>query len=359
MRADRLLVAGNGARGEDHAVALVQRHLRMVVAGDPRQRRARLALAARAQRQHLVRRKMAVEIRAAEILHAIEIAGLARDLHHALHGAADHDDLAVGGFGGIRDGPDARDVGRKGRHGDPALGGLHELGDRLGDLGFRGRAAVAHRIGGIADQRQHAGIAELAQPPLVGRQADDRGRVDLPVAGVQHGADLGVDRQRVRFRNRMRDRNELDVERADIDAAARRHHRDRNLRRIALGLAFGLEQGGAELASHRSGICSFGQRSMMAPKWSSWAWVSTRPTRFFRSFSRKLMSGMIRSMPGRCSSSPKETPRSTASQERCWPLAEAIDRQVHADLADAAERRKGQFVRPRHQLAPAEAAEPK
>ena len=40
-------------------------------------------------------------------------------------------------------------------------------------------------------------------------------------------------------------------------------------------------------------------------------------------------------------------------------LAEAIDRQVHADLADAAERRKGQFVRPRHQLAPAEAAWPK
>ena len=40
-------------------------------------------------------------------------------------------------------------------------------------------------------------------------------------------------------------------------------------------------------------------------------------------------------------------------------VAEAVDRQVHADLADAAERRKGQFIRPRHQAAPAEAAEPK
>ena len=83
---------------------------------------------------------------------------------------------------------------------------------------------------------------------------DDRRRIDLPVAGVQHGADLGVDRQRMRFRNRMRDRNELDVERADIDAAARRHHRHRDFRRIALGGAFGLEQRGAELASRRSGI---------------------------------------------------------------------------------------------------------
>ncbi len=40
-------------------------------------------------------------------------------------------------------------------------------------------------------------------------------------------------------------------------------------------------------------------------------------------------------------------------------VAEAIDRQVHADLADAAERRKRQFIRPRHHAAPAEAAEPK
>jgi hypothetical protein len=40
-------------------------------------------------------------------------------------------------------------------------------------------------------------------------------------------------------------------------------------------------------------------------------------------------------------------------------VAEAIDRQVHADLADAAEGCKGQFVRPRHQAAPMEAAEPK
>ena len=40
-------------------------------------------------------------------------------------------------------------------------------------------------------------------------------------------------------------------------------------------------------------------------------------------------------------------------------IAEAIDRQVHADLADAAERRKGQFIRSRHQAAPADAAAPK
>ena len=40
-------------------------------------------------------------------------------------------------------------------------------------------------------------------------------------------------------------------------------------------------------------------------------------------------------------------------------VAEAVDRQVHADLADAAERRKGQFIRSCHHAAPADAAEPK
>src|SRR5689334_18422681 len=92
----RLLVAGNGARGKDHAVAVVQRYLWMIVIRDARERGARFALASRAQRQHLVGWKMAVEIGAAEVLDAIEIAGFARDLHDALHRASDHHNLAPG-----------------------------------------------------------------------------------------------------------------------------------------------------------------------------------------------------------------------------------------------------------------------
>ena len=41
------------------------------------------------------------------------------------------------------------------------------------------------------------------------------------------------------------------------------------------------------------------------------------------------------------------------------PVAEAIDRQVHADLADAPKGRKGQFILAGHQAAPADAAVPK
>ena len=55
------------------------------------------------------------------------------------------------------------------------------------------------------------------------------------------------------------------------------------------------------------------------------------------------MSGMIRSMPGR-SSPANDTPRSTAIQVRLPPVAEAVEREIHADLADAAERREHEFA---------------
>ena len=58
--ADRLLVARDGARGEDHQVALRERHLGVLVLGDARERGARLALAAGAQRHDLVVRQVAI-----------------------------------------------------------------------------------------------------------------------------------------------------------------------------------------------------------------------------------------------------------------------------------------------------------
>ena len=79
-RATAFSLPGMVRDGKDHAIAARQRDFRMLVLGDARQRRARLALAAGAQRQHLVGRQIAVALDAAEILHAVEIAGLARDL---------------------------------------------------------------------------------------------------------------------------------------------------------------------------------------------------------------------------------------------------------------------------------------
>ena len=52
------LVSGHRLRGEDHSVAALDAHRRMVVVRDPRQRRHRLALAARAEDHRLVRREL-------------------------------------------------------------------------------------------------------------------------------------------------------------------------------------------------------------------------------------------------------------------------------------------------------------
>ena len=54
VSADGLLVAGDGARGKDDEIALVERDVGMFVLGDPRDGRARLTLAAGAQAHDLV-----------------------------------------------------------------------------------------------------------------------------------------------------------------------------------------------------------------------------------------------------------------------------------------------------------------
>jgi len=131
---------------------------------------------------------MAVEVGAAEILHAVEMAGFARHLHHAFHSAADHDHSRPAALAASATAFSRATLEAKVVTGDPAFGRHHQLGNGGGDL-VSEVSAVPHRIGGIADMRQHAGIAKLAQTPFVGRQANNGSRIDLPVAGMQHGAD--------------------------------------------------------------------------------------------------------------------------------------------------------------------------
>ena len=84
--------------------------------------------------------------------------------------------------------------------------------------------------------------AERAQLRLVGRRPQHRRRIELPVAGVQHVAVRRAQDQRVGFRDRMGDRDKLDVERPDVEARAERHLGDRNFRRAVFALALGFEQ---------------------------------------------------------------------------------------------------------------------
>src|SRR5260370_37509241 len=162
----------------------------------------------------------------------------------------------------------------------------------------------------------------------------------------------------MRFRNRMRDRNEFDIERAEVDAAARRHHGDRDPGRIALGGAFGLEQSGAELGrvdlalQLRPEIYNGAEMVFMGVR-------QHQADQILALFFQEADVGHDQIDARQMLLVAEGDAEIDREPGALMPVAEAIDRQVHADLADAAERRKGQFIRPRHQAAPTEAAEPK
>ena len=261
--ADRLFVAGDGARGEDHPVAGRERGARMLLLGHPRQRRARLALASRRQRQHFVARQPLERVGAEERRQAVEIAAFAGDRDDALHRPPHHQHLPPGRQPRLRRGAQPRDVGGEGGDDDAGFRLGDELAQRARDVGLRRALALAHDIGGIADQREHALVAERAQPRLVGAAADAGVLVDLPVAGVDDEAGGGADGERRALGDRMRDGDEFDVERADLDAAAER-------RRCGSGFsARRARSGGApRRGRRRSASCRRGRR-----------WTATAPPR--------------------------------------------------------------------------------
>ena len=198
--ADRLFVAGNGARGEDDGVARAQFRRRMIVLRHAGERRARLALAAGGERQDLVARQAIERVHAQERRHAVEHAAVARDRDDALDRPAENADLPSGGETGLGRRAQAGDVGSEGGHDHPALRLADEPCQRLGDVALGRAFAFAQNVGRIADERQHALVAERPEARLIGRQADDRRRVDLPVGGVDDEPGGRADRQRRAFR---------------------------------------------------------------------------------------------------------------------------------------------------------------
>src|SRR6516162_1058944 len=156
----------------------------------------------------------------------------------------------------------------------------------------------------------------------------------------------------------MRNRNELDIERPDIDAPAGRHHGDRNFRRIAFGLTFGFEQGGTELGridrtfQSRPEIDDSAEMVLMSVR-------QHEPNQIIPLFFKKADVRHDQVDAGQMLLIAKRDAQIYGKPGPLVAIAEPIDRQVHSDLADPAERRKGQFIRPRHQVVLADAARPK
>ena len=93
--------------------------------------------------------------------------------------------------------------------------------ERRDDHLFRRRVAAALAARGIGEERQHPLRAELAQPRKAWPAAAHRRVVELEVARVDDPAHIGGDAQPHAVRDRMGDRQELDLERADAEALAR------------------------------------------------------------------------------------------------------------------------------------------
>src|ERR1700733_2366911 len=90
----------------------------------------------------------------------------------------------------------------------------YEFGQGLCNLGFGRRTAVADGVRRIADQREHAFVAERLQFRGVRWPANQRSRIDFPIAGMDYAAKRRADGKRVRLWNGMRHVDEIDGERA-------------------------------------------------------------------------------------------------------------------------------------------------
>src|SRR3954453_9517014 len=156
----------------------------------------------------------------------------------------------------------------------------------------------------------------------------------------------------------MRHRDELDVERTKIDAAPRWHDGDRNLRWIALGSTLCLEQGCAEPGR-------IDRASQLGPEVDDRAemvFVGVRQHQahqVFALFFQKADVWHDEIDAWQMLLVSKRHPEIDSQPAALMAIAETVNRQVHADLADTAEWRKRQLIGTRHQTAPVEAAEPK
>ena len=195
MRIHRILVARNGARGEDDAVAPVEFHHRMLALGDARERGHRLALAAGHECGDLIARYGAetVLIEIGEMLGPKP--GVTGGFHDAVHGAADQHQLAA-----CARAASAMAVSRFTFDAKVVIA-IRPFARAMTAFRFSptaclgGACAVDQRIGAVADEHVHAFVAEPRELGLVGRIAKARRVVELPVAGMKHVA-AGVRRRR-------------------------------------------------------------------------------------------------------------------------------------------------------------------
>ena len=116
------------------------------------------------------------------------------------------------------------------------------------DRRLRDGDARAVGVGGVAAQQQHAVAAELGEPGDVRGRAADRRLVELVVAGEQHGPELAAQDHAAHVGDRVREVDELDLERARLDRLAGREDLELGLAQAVL-VELGAAHGDRQLAA--------------------------------------------------------------------------------------------------------------
>jgi len=220
----RVLVARDQRGRQQHYIARAGGDDRMLVVGDPRERAEGLALGAGGDDQHLV---VGVVLDLLEVdqrvLGHLQVAEFAGHGHVAQHRTANVDDLSVVPHGRVHHLLDTVNVG--GEAGDDQLllrVGEHPL-QRGFDVALVGGEAGGLGVGRVGHEQVDPLLTEAGEAAQVGEAVIQGKLVHLEVAGVQHGAGFGPNRNGQRVRDRMVDGEELQIELADLHPVALRH----------------------------------------------------------------------------------------------------------------------------------------
>ncbi len=249
---DRVLVAGDEGRREDHRVAVDDSDL-VVAVGHPRQGCHRFALGAGADQHHLVVREVVQRLDVHDQARRdLQVAQVPGDAHVADHRAADEGDPAAVFMGGVEDLLDAVDVAGEARHDDALAGAREHLAQDVGDVALvRGEARYL-RVRGVGEEEVDAFLAQPGERVEVREAVVQRELVHLEVACVDHQAGGRADRDGQGVRDGVVDGDELAVEGADALAVPLRHLKGVGADAVLLEL--GLDEGEGQLGADQRDV---------------------------------------------------------------------------------------------------------
>ena len=216
-----ILIAGNSGCGDDNTVARIDIYLLMLGKGHAVERGHRLTLTAGGYDDGLIARQLVylVDVHH-DVLRDIHISENGSNVQDVFHAAPGYADLAVILCRDVDDLLQAVNVRGKGRD-DYALVAAHEeLVKALADLAFGCGMTRLLNICRVAQQSEHALVAELAETGDVYHTAGDRRHVYLEVTGVDNRADRRRDSQRDRIRNAVVHMDELHGKAAETEDRA-------------------------------------------------------------------------------------------------------------------------------------------